>query len=67
MPEEEAGSPVAEPGRKRSVRGASVFKWKTKSGGMEGAAEANDPVDPLPPNEAKNPSAAEDETPKLKR
>jgi putative transposase len=52
--EQEAGVPVAELCRKQGMSDASVYKWKTKYGGMD-------------VSEARRLRALEDENAKLKR
>jgi putative transposase len=38
LKEHEAGVPVSDLCRKHGVSDASIYKWKTKHGGMDGAA-----------------------------
>jgi putative transposase len=54
LKEHEAGMPVSELCRKHSVSDASIYKWKTKFGGMD-------------ISEAKRLKTLEDENTKLKR
>lgn len=54
LKENEAGVPVAELCRRHGVSDASIYKWKSKYGGME-------------VSEAKRLKALEDENAKLKR